>query len=80
MDTLMRDQDLEALAGEVARLEGTSVAEAVRRALEQRKARLEVIRGREQALDRIIAEVRKLPDLDPRDHGEMLYDEYGIPK
>lgn len=80
MDTLMRDQSLEALAEEVARLEGSSVADAVRRALEQRKARLEEVAERRRKIDALVAEVRKLPVLDPRDHGEMLYDEYGIPK
>lgn len=80
MDTLMRDQSLEALAEEVARLEGSSVADAVRRALEQRKARLEEITAKERALDALLAEVRKAPVRDPRDPDEAYYDEIGAPR
>jgi hypothetical protein len=36
--------------------------------------------ARERRIKKILAEVRKLPILDPRPADEMLYDEDGLPK
>jgi hypothetical protein len=76
----LEDPQVDELAREVAELDGCSVAEAVNRAL---KARREELREREERRRRVEAtleKIWKLPILDDRDHGEMLYDEDGIPK
>ncbi len=77
----LEDPELDSLAEELAQIEGLTITEVVGRALRERRVAL--LRRREEVDRRvreIQAEVARLPILDPRDHGEMLYDEDGLPR
>lgn len=77
----LEDPEIDGLAHEVAQLEGSTVAEAVGRALKERRAALVGdLEERDRRIRELLAEVDKMPVLDPRDHGEMLYDSDGLPK
>lgn len=76
----LEDPEIDGLAHEVAQLEGSTVAEAVGRALKERRAELLRREEIDRKVRQIQAEVAALPVLDPRDHGEMLYDEDGLPR
>ena len=79
----VEDPDIDSLAHELARLEGSTITEVVKRALRERHAALLLRQQREDADRRvreIQARVARMPVLDPRDHGEMLYDENGAPR
>ncbi|HEX8375597.1 MAG TPA: type II toxin-antitoxin system VapB family antitoxin, partial [Geminicoccaceae bacterium] len=60
--------------------ERSTITEAVGRALRERCAELRRREEVDRRVREIQAEVAKLPVLDPRDHGEMLYDEDGLPR
>ncbi|HYD65673.1 type II toxin-antitoxin system VapB family antitoxin [Azospirillum sp.] len=78
MAIYLKDPAVDQLAREVARLEGTSITEAIGAALAERHAKL--LAAREERLRRIdecLARIRALPVLDPRHPDEMLYDEDG---
>ena len=73
------------LAGELANLTGESVHEAVKVALRERLERVRHERSVEERLQRIRAisqrTARMLRDGPPAvDHGDLLYDERGLPK
>ena len=78
MAIYLKDPNVDRLAREIARLEGTSVTEAIRNALSERHAQLMAAREeRERRVDECLARLRALPVLDPRRPDEMLYDENG---
>lgn len=81
MALYLKDPEVDRVARELAALERCSITEAVGRALQMR--RQQILDERERRLQRIeatLARIRKMPVLDDRDHGEMLYDEDGLPK
>lgn len=79
----IRHIETEKLAEEVAKLTGETKTEAVRRALEDRLARLRRDRqgrGLADELDRIAKRCARLPVQDRRTADEILgYDENGLP-
>ena len=81
MALYLKDPDVGKAARELARLEGTSITDAVGKAIDERKKRILEDRARRaREVEQILAEVRKLPILDPRPADEILYDEDGLPK
>jgi len=80
MDGIFKDMTLEDLAREVARMEGTSPADAVRRALLDRKAVLEDIDRRRAQAHAILREIQQTKPISDKSVDELLYDEYGLPK
>ena len=73
------------LAGELASLTGETVDEAVKVALRERLERMKHERSIEERLQRMRAisqrTARMLRDGPPAvDHGDLLYDERGLPK
>lgn len=72
------------LAAELAELTGESKTHAVLVALEQRLEREKKPRGKKATAEEIMAIARAaVAGMDPKpvdDHGEFLYDEYGLPK
>jgi antitoxin VapB len=81
MALYLKDPGVDKAARELARLEGTSITDAVGKAINERKQRILEDRARRaREVERILEEVRKLPILDPRSPDEMLYDEDGLPK
>ncbi len=81
MALYLKDPGVDTAARELARLEGTSITDAVGKAINERKQRILEDRARRaREVERILEEVRKLPILDPRSPDEMLYDEDGLPK
>lgn len=81
MAIYLKGREVDNLAREVARLEGTSLTEAIERALADRRAKL--LAAREEKRRRVeatLAEIDKLPVLDDRSPDEILYDKDGIPK
>ncbi len=81
MALYLKDPEVDRAVRELAALERCSITEAVGRAVETR--RKQIVDEREEKrrkVEAILAEVRTLPILDPRDHAEMLYDEDGLPK
>jgi hypothetical protein len=77
-----------AAAERLAELTHEPVQDAVDKAIKDRLARLEAERdveweARWQRIEKLQAELAKLPKLDPRSPQEIaddLYDEYGLPK
>jgi antitoxin VapB len=81
MAIYLKDPEVDELAREVAKLEGSSITEAISRALCERKRKLMDAReAKRQRVEKVIAKIRALPVLDDRHPDEMLYDEYGVPK
>jgi antitoxin VapB len=81
MAIYLKDADVDRLAREVARLEGTSLTEAVERALADRRAKLLAAREeKRKRAEATLARIRALPVLDPRSPDEILYDKDGVPK
>jgi hypothetical protein len=79
MALYLKDPEVDALARELARIEGKSITETVRDALMERRA--EILADRERRDRKIRAlwvEIDQEPDLDTRDHDEILYDEDGV--
>jgi antitoxin VapB len=79
----IRNPETERLAEALARLTGETKTEAVRRALEDRLARLRRERSRRRLadeLDEIALHCARLPILDARAPDEIIgYDEHGLP-
>ena len=76
----LEDPEIDSLAQELAQLERSTITEVVGRALRERCAELRRREEVDRRVREIQAKVAKLPVLDPRDHGEMLYDEDGLPR
>ncbi len=80
----IRSPEVEALAGELARLTGETKTEAVTKAVRDRLERVK--RGRHHRsladeLDVIGKQCAALPILDPRGPDEILgYDDHGLPR
>ena len=83
----IKDEQTVELARALAKQLGKSVTETVREALEEKQRR------RQEEVDRVLAEVEKIikdvaghwsPELDGVElstrHGELLYDEHGLPR
>jgi hypothetical protein len=77
----IKNEEAYAIASELAELEGISLTQAVLEALRARQREL----GKEAKLKRVMdicrdARSRMSPEMLALDHGEYLYDEYGLPK
>lgn len=78
MPLYIRDVRIKALAEEVARLQGTTMTEAVRAALAETKQRIEADRkSRQERMDRALRELRARGT--DRIDENVLYDEQGNP-
>lgn len=81
----IRDPETDRLARELSRRTGETMTQAIRKALEERLARIDgsceaEIERRRQAINAIVARSQGLPILDNRSEDEILgYDEHGIP-
>lgn len=81
----IRDPETDRLARELSRRTGETMTQAIRKALEERLARVDgsreaEIERRRQAINAIVARSHGLPILDNRSEDEILgYDEHGIP-
>lgn len=81
----IRDPETDRLARELSRRTGETMTQAIRKALEERLARVDgsreaEIERRRQAINAIVARAHKLPILDDRTPDEILgYDENGLP-
>jgi antitoxin VapB len=81
----IKDQETDDLARELAERTGETLTEAVKQALRERLER-ERRRGRESSLpDRLVAIGRRCAaqmkePFDSSDHGDLLYDEMGLPR
>lgn len=85
MDGYRDDPDIDRLAREVASLEGSTPADAVRHALEDRRAALSRIGAKARRKDvakarAAIEALQSMPIIDPRNHDEIMYDENGLPR
>lgn len=79
----IKNPEARELAIELSRLTGQTVTHVVTTALREKLDRERKQRSREGMAERLMAigrEAAALPVLDPRDHAEMLYDEFGLPK
>ncbi len=86
MSLNIKNPEAHALAERLAKLTGETLTEAVTTALRERLARIENVSAideeRYRELKALVEGSRKLwreADLS-RDHGELLYDELGLPK
>jgi antitoxin VapB len=85
MSMNIKNPEAHRLAKELVSLTGESVTEAVTKALRERLERLETEREKEALVQRILeigrdcARHMKEPFLST-DHGDLLYDELGLPK
>lgn len=86
MSLNIKRPEAHALAERLAKLTGETLTDAVTVALRERLARLEQKPGfdeeRYRALKALVKDSRRLwrDDLLSIDHGELLYDERGLPK
>lgn len=81
MPLYLKDPEIDRVARELAKLEGTTLTEAVSRALADRRERLLADReARKKRIGKLLEEIWALPVLDRRQPDEMLYDEDGLPK
>lgn len=81
MAIYLKDPELDALARKLARLEGASLTEAVKRALRERHERLEGERDlKRRRAEARLRRIRALPVRDASDPDQALYDEHGLPK
>ena len=83
MSAQMNIKNVEAvtIAGELAAIEGKSVTQVVLEALRARRREL----GKEAKIRRVMELCRNTasrmsPEMLALDHGELLYDEFGLPK
>jgi antitoxin VapB len=75
MPLSIRNQKTEALARQVAKMTGESLTEAIQHALEDRLARLQGKRTKQDLAEQILSISRRcgaLPDLDTRSADEIL--------
>ena len=83
MQLNIKDADTHALAKRLANLTGESMAKAVKRAIQEKLAQVEKMRGGTQLadeLDRIALYCARLPRRDGRSSDEIIgYDESGLP-
>jgi hypothetical protein len=74
----LNDPRIDELARDVAGIEGISVAEAVRVALTDRRAK--ALAEREARVKERLARIRSMPVLDPTPADDALYDRGGSPR
>ena len=83
MQLNIKDSDTHALAKRLASLTGESMAKAVKRAIQEKLAQVEKMRGAiplADELDRIALYCARLPRRDGRSNDEIIgYDESGLP-
>jgi antitoxin VapB len=80
---VVKSEEAERLAAEIARETGQSITVAVTEALRERAARIPRREGEGAALERLRAAAKRISSRihgPAVDHGELLYDEYGLPK
>ena len=85
MSLNIKNEDTTRLIRELADLTGESMTGAVTEAVRERLQRLKDSEGRQGMADRIHAiaadmHARLPADFFDIDHGDLLYDEYGLPK
>ncbi len=83
MGLSIRNPEVEKLARRVSRRTGETMTEAISKSLRERLERLERDTSQDavrKKVDKILARVHSLPDLDTRTPEEILgYDENGLP-
>ncbi len=85
MPLYIRSEEADQLARELAARTGETITEAVTKALRDRLERTPEADARTPA-DKLAAMMEiarrsaRIPERDPRPHGEILYDENGLPK
>ena len=85
MSLNIKNEETCRLAGELARLTGETMTGAITLALRERLEREKRERSVEERLRRMRATAKQCAELlreggPPVDHGELLYDERGLPK
>jgi antitoxin VapB len=83
MSLNIKSAEAHALAGELARLTGESMTKAVTEAIRERLEREQRRRDEEAVVAKAMAVARRVasyPRKDRRPHGELLYDERGLPR
>ena len=85
MGISIKNPETERLARELAELTGESMTAAVTEALRERVARLNRENSREERIRRMTELAKQIGDglVEPyrsMDHGDILYDELGLPK
>lgn len=83
MGLSIRNSEVEKMARRVARLTGETMTDAIGKSLKERLERLEPNQNQDgvrKKIDKILARIDALPDLDTRTPDEILgYDENGLP-
>ena len=84
MSLNIKNEETCRLAAELARMTGQSMTGAITAALRERLAREQRLRGVEVRAQKLLAigercAQRLGPGPDARDHGDVLYDERGLP-
>ena len=85
MSLKITNEETRRLAAELARMTGLSMTEAITSALRERLAREKRLRGVEVRAQKLIAigercAQRLGPGPSATDHGDVLYDERGLPR
>ena len=83
MSLNIKSPEAHALAGELARVTGESMTKAVTEAIRERLEREQRRRDQEAVVAKAMAIARRVasyPRKDRRPHGELLYDERGLPR
>ena len=83
MSLNIKSPEAHALAGELARITGESMTKAVTEAIRERLEREQRRRDEEAVVAKAMAIARRVasyPRKDRRPHGELLYDERGLPR
>lgn len=83
MSLNIKSSEAHELAGELARLTGESMTKAVTEAIRERLERERRRRDKEKLVAEAMAIARRVasyPREDRRPHGELLYDERGLPR
>ena len=81
MAIYIKDPKVDRLARELARLENTSLTEAIGRALGERHARLYASReAKRRRVEAQLARLAAVPVVDSSDPDAAIYDEHGLPR
>jgi antitoxin VapB len=82
MSLNIKSAEAHEMAGELARITGESMTKAVTEAIRERLEREQRRRNEEAVIAKAMAIARRVasyPRKDRRPHGELLYDERGLP-
>lgn len=77
----IKNPEARQLARELSEITGESVTEAVTTALRERLERKRKLKSKEGVAEKILEigrRVAALPELDPREPDDILYDEFGL--